>query len=244
MRTQTPTPSLTQQPQPSPPSGGAQHYSRGSQAPLPPEADDFNNSIHEPVVAVGRASAGDSCYLPVMVEGVPCSALLDTGSTVTVVRPDVVPGGTQLEPTLVRLRTVTGELAPMKGRGELSVTVGGRTLYHPVWIAAVQDQCILGLDFLRAAGCQLDLLRGTVCFQGGSVTTLFPRVLPDTGLGPPAANAIETVVTPFFPGPVPPVASPCNEVLSTNRNSDLSPTAPPFAPRVEEERVLTAVREI
>ncbi|KAF7645995.1 hypothetical protein LDENG_00195080 [Lucifuga dentata] len=100
----------------------------------------------------GHTSEGDSCYIPVIVKGVPYSALVDTGSTVTLVRPEVVLGCTQLEPTTVQLRTVKGELAPLKGKGVLTVTVGGKTVHHPVWIAAVQDPCILGLDFLRATG--------------------------------------------------------------------------------------------
>lgn len=68
----------------------------------------------EPVV-VGRTCVGDFCHVPVTVEGVPCSALVDTGSTVTLVRPGIVLGWTQFEPTTLLLRTVTGELAPMKG---------------------------------------------------------------------------------------------------------------------------------
>ena len=42
-------------------------------------------------MVVGRLGDGDSCYVPVAVEGVPCSALVDTGSSVTVLRPDVCP---------------------------------------------------------------------------------------------------------------------------------------------------------
>ncbi|KAJ8401943.1 hypothetical protein AAFF_G00375240 [Aldrovandia affinis] len=145
--------------QPLRPTGGAQQRSRGGLAPPPPEVDDI--TVSEPTVVVGRAGDGDSCYVPVTIEGVPCSALVDTGSTVTLVRPDVVPGGTPVEPTAVQLRTVTGELAPLVGKSILTVTVGGRAVRHPVWIAAVQEPCILGLDFLKATGCQLDLKRGT-----------------------------------------------------------------------------------
>lgn len=105
------------------------------------------------VIVVGRTSISDFCHIPICIEGVPCTALVDTGSTVTVVRPEVVPQGIQLEGTAVQLRTVTGELAPMKGRGLLRVTVGGRTMKHPVWVAEVQDSCILGLDFLQDKGC-------------------------------------------------------------------------------------------
>ena len=54
----------------------------------------------------------------------------------------------------------------MKGKGLLSICVGGKTVLHPVWVAAVQDPCILGLDFLRCTGCQLDLERGaTVVYR-------------------------------------------------------------------------------
>ncbi|KAM9447691.1 uncharacterized protein ACWYII_013122 [Salvelinus alpinus] len=97
------TPGFLSQPPSS--SGGAHRHRRGSKAPLPPEADEGKRM--EPVVVVGRTCVGDFCHVPVTVEGVPCSALVDTGSTVTLVRPDIVPGWTQCEPTTVQLRTVT-----------------------------------------------------------------------------------------------------------------------------------------
>ena len=151
---------------------------------------------------VGRTCVGDFCHVPVTIEGVPCSALVDTGSTVTLVRPDVVPGWTQLEPTTVQLRTVTGGLAPMKGRGEMTLTVGGKAVRHPVWVASVQDPCILGLDFLKATGCQLDLGRGTLRFQDWPVIALSavtspvaaPITLPAREVG-----TAEPQATPTFP---------------------------------------------
>ena len=87
-------------------------------------------------------------HVPVTICGASCTALVDTGSTATLMRPDVVPEGTQLEQTTVQLRTVTGELAPMLGRVTLDLTV---------WVAQVQDPCILGLDCLRSVRCLLDL---------------------------------------------------------------------------------------
>ena len=115
-------------------------------------------------MVVGRLGDWDSCYVPVAVEGVPCSALVDTGSSVTVLRPDVCPEWIRLEPTDVQLRTATGGLAPMKGTGLLTLTLGGKDVRHPVWVAAVQEPCILGFDFLKATGCRLDLDGGTVSF--------------------------------------------------------------------------------
>lgn len=105
-------------------------------------------------------------------------ALVDTGSTVTLVRPDILPSWTVLQPTTVQLRTVTGERAPMKGKGLLSICVGGKTVLHPVWVAAVQDPCILGLDFLRCTGCQLDLEKGVIGFQGGPAVYMAPPNTP------------------------------------------------------------------
>ena len=134
-------------------------------------------------------------YVPVTVERVLCSVLVDTGSTVTLVRLDVVPGWTQFEPTTVQLRSVTGDLAPLKGNGMLTVIVGERSVRHPVWIAAVQDPCILGSDFLRATGCQLDLEKGTVSFQGGPAVTMAPSETPamlPVRLITPAVHTAET----------------------------------------------------
>ncbi|XP_058864420.1 uncharacterized protein LOC131706752 [Acipenser ruthenus] len=126
----------------------------------------------QPAIAVGRTTAGDFCHVPVRIEGVPCTALVDTGSTVTLIRPDVLPAGVRLEPTTVQLRTVTGELAPMQGKGNLAIEVAGRTVHHPVWVAAVQDPCILGLDFLRYTGGQLNLRTGTLHIQGSPALAL------------------------------------------------------------------------
>lgn len=110
---------------------------------------------------------GNLCHIPVLVGNVSCSALVDTGSTATLVRPDVVPAGTVLEQTTVRLQTVTGQTAAMKGRGTFVFTVGGVTVTFTAWVADVRDLCILGLDFLRLTGCSLDLGAGVLVLPEG-----------------------------------------------------------------------------
>ncbi|KAJ8387533.1 hypothetical protein AAFF_G00152290 [Aldrovandia affinis] len=237
------------------PTGGAQQRSRGGLAPPPPEVDDI--TVSEPTVVVGRAGDGDSCYVPVTIEGVPCSALVDTGSTVTLVRPDVVPGGTPVEPTAVQLRTVTGELAPLVGKSRLTVTVGGRAVRHPVWIAAVQEPCILGLDFLKATGCQLDLKRGTVRLQEGPAVKMAPVITSTTPPVRLAYAAVSTAGTAHNDPPSPsPMTLPIPLPLYTP-NSDVTPppatspacsptsqSAPAQLPQVGEEGLLAAVREV
>lgn len=51
------------------------------------------------VMIVGRTAILDFCHIPICIKKVECTVLVDTGSTVTVVRPEVVPEGTQLEDT-------------------------------------------------------------------------------------------------------------------------------------------------
>ena len=50
-----------------------------------------------------------------------CTALVDTGSIATLLRSDLILAGSQLNPTVVNLRTVTGEL----GRRVVVIQVGG-----------------------------------------------------------------------------------------------------------------------
>ena len=175
MRTPAPAPPPTRSSQPSPPpAGGAQQHSRGSQVLFPPEAE--GDRIQGPVVVVGRASIGDSCFILISIGGRQCMALVDSGSTVTLLRADVVPGGTELEPgyggAVQTMRTVTGELAPLKGKATVMLEVGGWSVHHRVWVATVHEPCILGLDFLKATGCRLDFGEGVVSFRDGPVVAM------------------------------------------------------------------------
>ncbi|KAK7884629.1 hypothetical protein WMY93_027752 [Mugilogobius chulae] len=185
---------------------GAQRSSRGSGAPLPPEADD---ATAESSRVVGWTHVGDFCHVPITLKGAQCIALVDTGSTATLMRPDVVPPGTLLEPTVVKLRTVTGELAPMLGRGLVTIQVGEMSVDFRVWVAAVQDPCILGLDFLRAACCVLDLGRNAVTFPGGSsVKMVRPVQVPSPCQAASRATETQEEVPPTLPTtPHPPPAS-------------------------------------
>nr|XP_013996221.1 unnamed protein product [Salmo salar] len=173
-----------------------------------------------PVVVVGRTTVGDFCNVIVKVEGVECLALVDTGSTVTLVRPDILPVGVRVEPTLVQLRTVTGELAPMLGKCQLSVTVGGRTVGCLAWVAAVQDPCILGMDFLKNCGAQLDLASGTLRLSGGPTVGMSPSGEPAGGRAVPPSSSKLAETPPVIPA-APLVVVPFQQ---------LSPAATAFTP--------------
>ena len=60
------------------------------------------------------------------------------------------------------LRTVTGECAPVVGRVLLKFCLGFFETKQEVWIAKIADPCIIGLDFLMAHDCHVDVAGGTV----------------------------------------------------------------------------------
>ena len=96
------------------------------------------------------------------IEGKNCHITIDTGSNISIVRPDMLPEGTptSIQPESSCLRTVTGEKAPIRGKGELQLGIGALVIPHQMWVADITDECILGLDFLERHGCQVDLKQG------------------------------------------------------------------------------------
>lgn len=55
-------------------------------------------------------------------------------------------------PTAVRMETVTGQCANMRGKSTLTLRMGETVVKQEVWLADIQEDCILGLDALRAVG--------------------------------------------------------------------------------------------
>ena len=111
------------------------------------------------------SSSVDSLRVNGKIEGIPCQLVIDTGSNITIVRPDVI-AGTAIEQTIVpgesSLRTVTGQSAPVIGRVMLKFRLGFFETSQEVWLAEIADPCIIGLDFLMAHDCHVDIAGGTV----------------------------------------------------------------------------------
>lgn len=74
-------------------------------APLSPEADDEAQYAR----VVGWTHGTDFCHIPVTLAGTSDMALVYTGSNEMLLKSNVVPAGMQLEHTVAKLRTVTGE---------------------------------------------------------------------------------------------------------------------------------------
>jgi len=89
------------------------------------------------------------------LDGHACRALVDTGSSITLVHPGVLRAKT---PTAVQLRTVwAGKRASMEGTKVVHIHIGDQEMVHKVWLAHIQDPCIIGLDLLALWGAQINV---------------------------------------------------------------------------------------
>ncbi|KAL7844430.1 hypothetical protein SRHO_G00229690 [Serrasalmus rhombeus] len=119
------------------------------------------NTLERELV-VGRLGTGHGLWLKCTVQGVPVTALVYTGSTVSIIRPGALcllrkNAAVAWDPTDTMLRSVTGERIKMGGKKRLCVGLAKRTLQHEFCLAPIRDACILGLDFLKALGAVLDI---------------------------------------------------------------------------------------
>ena len=87
-----------------------------------------------------------------------CTFTIDTGSNVTIVRPDILQAsGSRVEAIVGQIRTVTGEMTPIQAKGLIELSIGNLKTQHEIWVADVYDECILGMDFLQKHECLIDL---------------------------------------------------------------------------------------
>ena len=136
----------------------------------------------------------ENLFVAGSMEEHPCQITIDTGSNISIIRPDVLSKQEQIciQPVTQSLRTVTGEKAPIQGRGDLHVRIGSQEAVHPMWIADIQDECILGLDFLELHGCMVDL--------GDSVLHISGEEVPLQKTG--SCNLVQTAPYGAYGGPV------------------------------------------
>ncbi len=98
----------------------------------------------------------------------------------------------------------------MLGRGVVAIRVGGLSVNFKVWVAEVQNPCILGLDFLWFAHGMLDLEKNTLSWgshgqnsalhTGLKSTTSDPESGRDTSwAGPPLLSLATPHLRPQSP---------------------------------------------
>ena len=104
----------------------------------------------------------------------PITFLIDTGSNVTILSKEMLQKlptetNTSVEPTTLKMLTVTGEVTPFLGKIDLNLTIGTQKLKHSVLIADIENDGILGMDFLTAHKCDLMLTRKLMKINGEEI---------------------------------------------------------------------------
>lgn len=94
------------------------------------------------------------------VEAVNVTFLVDTGSNITILNPTVVEKiSAQRRPTLEkvvnRMILADGSSKPFHGKGTFHLEVEGKQVQQEAWIADIELEGILGMDFVRQYGCQI-----------------------------------------------------------------------------------------
>ena len=110
-----------------------------------------------------------SLYLPLLIDEVPVLALVDTGSTISVIHPSIL--NKSLDEVVVRetskacqIRLADGSLVDTLGTVQLKVQLGTEreSWMHDWVVSAIEAPMVIGVDFLREHQCTLDVRAGTL----------------------------------------------------------------------------------
>ena len=122
-------------------------------------------------VVSNRGSGFLSPVMPIVVQDKCVSALVDTGSQVTIMNEDFFDSFT-VKPKLVgtaQLRMAGDQLSPAKIIRGARIHINDLQFGWDVYVAPVFDSFILGIDFMRRFGIRLDLKKGTFKIGGQKV---------------------------------------------------------------------------
>ena len=113
-----------------------------------------------------------SLILPVEFNGFPVMALVDSGSTASVIHPDVLSrvswiADVHRENQSGQLRLADGGVVNTQGSVKLLLKLGTDSvpIQHDFIVVAVEAHAVVGLDFMRAHGCILNVTEGTLVVE-------------------------------------------------------------------------------
>ena len=111
-----------------------------------------------PVTVLGK---GTSLFVEGRLGMRNCKFIIDTGASCSIIKPCLAKGEVLQGGKHIRLKTATGELVPVVGQIQTEIRLGNKTFQHQFLVADIEEECLLGLDFMRIQGFAVDLKMGT-----------------------------------------------------------------------------------
>ncbi|KAJ8910062.1 hypothetical protein NQ315_013317 [Exocentrus adspersus] len=137
---------------------------------------------------------GSSLVVPGRICGRECEMILDTGSSHTIVKPNIV-AHCRIQNTdeEYQLETANGEVIPVKGIHLAEIRLGNSTFRQEVFVADITDDVLLGLNVMAEQNFILDLPQRVLKTNSEVIILNFPKI---RALPTRTVKAIEDVEIP------------------------------------------------
>jgi predicted aspartyl protease len=142
--------------------------------------EELNTTLTPPLHATAERR-GTYYYLSVdgRIGQKPCLVTVDTGSTMTIVRPDTAEGLPERERTPdISLMSASGQKIPILKEALVILTMGECRVRTWAIVANITEELILGLDVLYGYGVVVDLRRHVLLLGDEEVPLRHPLELP------------------------------------------------------------------
>ena len=133
--------------------------------------NDQDKTAEKGVKVSGLQNSG--LFVPAFVNGLPINCLVDTGATLTIISTKVweTMGCSNLTLSTFDqvISTASGSPIEVTGRTRVQLKVADCSCYVDVIITNIDNELILGLDFMKLMDCQIDVGQETMVIQGRAI---------------------------------------------------------------------------
>ncbi|MEW8542943.1 MAG: retroviral-like aspartic protease family protein, partial [Candidatus Thiodiazotropha sp.] len=112
-------------------------------------------------------------FAAAVVNGKPVYCLVDTGATLTIISTKVWglmdQSSSALDPYSQVISTATGSPIEVNGKARVQLKMAKSLCYIDVVVANIENDMVIGLDFLKNMDCKIDVAQGTLTIQGQTI---------------------------------------------------------------------------